>query len=105
MGKLCKNCFTNNLDESKFCSNCGSPLNGDVGTQNIAQTTDQNKITCPMCGSSDIHFVTIQSSQNFDRGDACCGYLLCGPLGLLFGVKDENESRTVRKCMFCNHEF
>ena len=105
MGKLCKNCSANNPDESKFCSNCGSSLNGDIASQDTTQTADQNKITCPNCGSSDIHFVTIQSSQNFDKGDACCGYLLCGPLGLLFGIKDKEESKTVRKCMSCNHEF
>ena len=97
---LCNNCETYNPEESKFCSNCGSPL-----TPEAAQIHVEKKVTCPQCGSDDIHFVTIQSSQNFDKGDACCGYLLCGPLGLLCGVKDETETKTVRKCMSCNHEF
>jgi ribosomal protein L7/L12 len=73
--------------------------------QNSASNNAGKKITCPRCGSDNVHFITVQSSQNFDKGDACCGYLLCGPLGLLCGVKGKNENKTVRKCMNCNQEF
>lgn len=73
--------------------------------QNSTLSDAGSKITCPKCGSDNIHFVTIQASQNFDKGDACCGFLLCGPLGLLCGVKDKTESKTVRKCMNCTNEF
>ena len=76
-----------------------------LSNMNNSPTKERNKITCPQCGSDDIHFVTTQASQNFDKKDACCGYLLCGPLGLLCGVKDKTESKTVRKCMKCNREF
>ena len=62
-------------------------------------------IRCPKCGSTNIHFVTIQASQDFDVESACCGYFLCGPLGLLMGVKDKKERKTIRKCMSCLHEF
>ena len=101
---LCNNCGAYNSEESKFCFNCGSPLTSEA-TQTNVEESRQKKITCPQCGSDNIHFVTVQSSQNFDKTDACCGYLLCGPLGLLFGVKNKTETKTVRKCMSCNHEF
>ena len=79
--------------------------NNTSSNANNTSSNAGNKITCPQCGSDDIHFVTTQASQNFDKGDACCGYLLCGPLGLLCGVKNKTESKTVRKCMKCNNEF
>ena len=108
MSKLCPKCSTYNTDESQFCCHCGASLSGDTTAVDLpsAQSEKQDDtITCPNCGSTNIHFVTIQSTQNFDTGDACCGYLLCGPLGLLCGVKKQTETRTVRKCMSCNFEF
>lgn len=66
---------------------------------------DDDVIRCPRCGSTNIHFVTKDTGSGIDKSDACCGYLLFGPIGLLCGVKDKKESTTVRKCMKCNHEF
>lgn len=102
----CKHCSKKNDKSSKFCSNCGKPLQENPLVL-LDENNNQNRdiIRCPKCGSTNIHFVTTQASQNFDKGDACCGYLLCGPLGLLCGMKDKTESKTVRKCMSCTHEF
>jgi hypothetical protein len=104
---ICSKCSAKNQEGSNFCCNCGAPLHqvNNFAVSNLNTGSDRNKILCPKCGSDNIHFVTIQSSQNFDKSDACCGYLLCGPLGLLCGVKDKTQRKTIRKCMMCNNEF
>ena len=112
----CPECGKEVSDAAKVCIHCGFPLEKnalDAKVATINPQTNQNsepnhaghKIFCPRCGSDNVHFITVQTSQNFDKGDACCGYLLCGPLGLLCGVKGKTESKTVRKCMNCTHEF
>ncbi len=75
--------------------------------ENLPSTPIKNDdiVCCPNCGSSQIEFVTYQASSNFDAGDACCGYFLCGPLGLLCGAKKKTEAKTVRKCKKCGKEF
>lgn len=117
----------------RFCTFCGEALFGNpnfcphCGTKNesyteaeksnssdksvvvsVQQTNNGSEsktpIRCPKCGSTNIHFITSQGGQRIDKGDACCGFLACGPLGLLCGVKDE-DTTTVRKCMNCNNEF
>ncbi len=98
----CKKCGCNNDNNNKFCANCGASLT-DSEHQNNRSPNDT--IRCPVCGSTNIHFITIQGGQRFDRSDACCGYLLCGPLGFLFGVKDKEPPKTYRQCMNCNHTF
>ncbi len=105
---FCKYCGSNLEENTNFCPHCGKSLENTNNTSlvYIEHTEKQeNKLTCPRCGSSNIHFVTIQGGQDFDKSDACCGYLLCGPLGLLCGVKDKQPTKTVRKCMNCNFEF
>ncbi len=66
---------------------------------------EEDVVRCPVCGSQNVELVTYQSSSNFDKKDACCGYLLCGPIGLLCGAKDKTEVRIVRKCKKCGKEF
>ncbi len=93
----CPHCFSEIDENSKFCRHCGSPIGNQTQSFN-------NAVYCPRCGSTNVHFVTTQGGQSLDAKNACCGYLLCGPLGLLCGVKD-NKAKTIRKCMNCNHEF
>ncbi len=93
---FCNKCGTKHLATDSFCRNCGNPLRSDA---------EEDVVRCPQCGSKDISFVTYQASSNFDTGDACCGYLLCGPIGLLFGAKEKTEAKTVRKCKKCGCEF
>lgn len=104
---FCSNCGKEINDNAKFCENCGAKVNneGTYDIVNVEPVSTSKRVLCPRCGSDNIHFITVQASQNFDKSDACCGYLLCGPLGLLCGVKDKTESKTVRKCMNCNNEF
>ena len=106
MAKYCRYCNVPNPDENTHCCKCGEAFLNNAMTKGTekADGSDQTVI-CPECGSKDIHFLTIQTQQHFDAGDACCGYCLCGPLGLLAGVKGESSTRIVRKCMYCNHEF
>jgi len=112
--KYCPSCGSQNDLENNFCVSCGKKLikepvqqeaSQNNQTININTGSQRDLIVCPKCGSTNIHFVTTQASQNFDAKDACCGYALCGTPGLLCGVKDKTESKTVRKCMSCNHEF
>ena len=121
--KYCPVCGAQNDIENNFCTSCGKQLNNIINdktsgnetsvnpqvanqqTININTSGNRDIIVCPKCGSTNIHFVTTQASQNFDAGDACCGYALCGAPGLLCGVKHKTEAETVRKCMSCNHEF
>ena len=110
--KYCPDCGSQNDLENNFCVSCGKKLVKETAQEEFSQNNQTNNtgpkrdlIVCPKCGSTNIHFVTTQASQNFDAGDACCGYALCGAPGLLCGVKKKTESKTVRKCMSCNHEF
>ena len=99
--KICSNCGSFNEAQNNFCTKCGTALKDKK--EDLPKP--KNIVYCPNCGSDNIHFVTVQASQNFDKEDACCGYLCCGAPGLLCGVKDKTEARTIRKCMSCNHEF
>ena len=112
--KYCPACGAQNNIENNFCVSCGKKLIKEPVQQEASQNNQtinvntgskRDLIVCPKCGSTNIHFVTTQASQNFDAKDACCGYALCGTPGLLCGVKHKTESKTVRKCMSCNHEF
>lgn len=116
--KFCTSCGGELSDNPKFCPNCGtknisySETEKENASSNVVvsiqQTNNGNSnktvVRCPNCGSTNIHFITSQGGQRIDKGGACCGFLACGPLGLLCGVKDE-DTKTIRKCMNCNHEF
>ena len=41
---------------------------------------------CPKCGSENVQFATSTSGGGFSFGNACCGYILAGPLGILCGA-------------------
>ena len=105
--------------ESGFCSNCGTKfVTEKLVTQKITNVEQQvnyyvntdekghasdDAVKCPQCGSTNVHFIT-KSGKSFDGKDACCGYLMCGPIGLLFGAKNKPDT-TTRKCMKCGKEF
>lgn len=95
---FCYKCGTKNLSSNKFCQKCGAKLKNE-------DADESDVIRCPNCGSKNVEFVTYQASSNFDAGDACCGYMLCGPIGLLCGAQDKTPAKTVRKCKKCGHEF
>ncbi len=67
-------------------------------------------IRCPRCGSYDIFPVSEVSTKgkDFNAGNACCGLMLCGPLGLLFGSTGKGKqtiTTTYWMCKGCGHKF
>lgn len=65
---------------------------------------------CPRCGSYNLQPITEVSStgKDFNASDACCGYLLCGPLGLLCGASGKGKqikSETFWLCSNCGNKF
>lgn len=69
------------------------------------QVRDNDVARCPVCGSTQIEFVTYQASQNFSKGKAAVGCFLCGIPGLICGADKKTPAHTVRKCKKCGHEF
>lgn len=58
---------------------------------------------CPNCGSENVNLIYNTSKRGFKGSDACCGYILLGPLGLLCGAlgsgkKDTNEFWLCNNC-------
>lgn len=94
--RYCTKCGSKLHNDSKFCSNCGQSTQSD---------NNDDLIHCPKCGSTQISFVRYEDKQNYNLVSGICGLALCGPLGLLCGIKNKDEGKTVRKCQKCGHEF
>lgn len=67
-------------------------------------------VKCPSCGSTDLTTVsdTHTTGKDFNSSNACCGYLLCGPLGLLFGVDKKGKQQHTDNfwvCKNCGNKF
>lgn len=72
--------------------------------------SDNKGIRCPACGSSDLTTISeiSTSGKDFNRSNACCGYLLCGPLGLLLGVDKKGKQQHTNNywvCKNCGNKF
>ena len=123
MPKICPHCGYQNADDNDYCASCGTQFKPGPQTQDqsvvdavpvsqvpphdtsSAPKEDDDVIRCPNCGSKNINFVTSETGTGFDKSNACCGYILLGPLGLLCGINEKKTTKTVRKCMKCGHEF
>lgn len=90
------------------------PLQNEVTTDNNMENSSVVKKTtnlhCPRCGSYDITPVSEVSTKgkDFNAGDACCGYMLCGPLGLLCGATGKGKQITTTTywvCKCCGNKF
>lgn len=59
---------------------------------------------CPNCGGNNCQFVTSSEKHTsyFNFGDACCGYICLGPLGLLCGLCDAGSSTTTKEYWICH---
>ena len=66
---------------------------------------------CPNCGSENCHFVsnTETHEKGFNAGNACCGYILGGPIGLLLcglcGSEKRTKTREYWICNSCGNSF
>jgi hypothetical protein len=67
--------------------------------QNQSSNINEDKITCPKCGSAQIHIDT----KGVSGLKACCGGAMCGPLGLLFGLSGAKKVR--KTCLKCNNSW
>ncbi len=65
---------------------------------------------CPRCKGENCQYVTTSEtySKGFDSGDACCGLLLLGPIGLLCGLCGSESNTKVKEywvCHDCGNKF
>ena len=105
--RKCPSCGNENKDKSFYCYSCGEELQ-DIEVLYTGKKEKQTKdefVRCPNCDSIDVHFVTKQMGSDVSPSNACCGYILFGPIGLLCGFATDKTQKTVRKCLNCNHEF
>lgn len=65
------------------------------------------RIKCPKCGSDKISLVSDTQKKGFSTGNACCGYMLLGPLGFLCGSIGSNKTKTTEYwvCGGCGNHF
>lgn len=73
------------------------------------QMLEESFVHCPRCGSRNC-FMTIDSKTKTSSGfwDACCGYILLGPIGLLCGVCGRDtttKTKSYWKCGNCGEKF
>lgn len=67
--------------------------------ENSQQMFNEDRITCPRCGSAQIHI----DKKGYSGSKGCCGFLACGPLGFLFGQSGANKLR--KTCLKCNNSW
>lgn len=111
----CNFCGSKNEKTAKYCIDCGNRLIDDSHEDkkefqdyeiiSPSQNKKDGDVSCPRCGSINIHFISKQVGSDFDATYGCCGFLLFGPLGILCGLFSDKETVTTRKCMKCGHEF
>lgn len=59
---------------------------------------------CPKCGKQNCHYVATSKTKvtGFSGGNACCGFLLMGPMGLLCGMCGMGSETTNNEYWICN---
>lgn len=67
-------------------------------------------IQCPSCGSSELTTISenYTTGKDFNSSNACCGYLLCGPIGLLLGADKKGKQLQTDNywvCKKCGNKF
>ncbi len=74
------------------------------------QKLDDSLTHCPKCGGTRCRMITESKSSttSFGLGDACCGMILLGPLGILCGLcgmESTAETKTYWVCQDCGNKF
>ena len=105
----CKHCGRELAEGSAFCHHCGHPQNETAGqpaagTPNTPapRPAEEGGIKCPHCGSTRLQFTTTVKTQGVSVGDACCGYICLGPLGLLCGLCGAGSTETKEGWVCCD---
>lgn len=105
----CKHCGQELAEGSAFCHHCGHPQNETAGqpaagTPNtpVLRPAEEGGIKCPHCGSTRLQFTTTVKTQGVSVGDACCGYICLGPLGLLCGLCGAGSTETKEGWVCCD---
>lgn len=88
----CPECQHRVSDKATSCPECGHPIKE-------MPVEEKNKISCPSCKSTNVHV----DKRGYDAGEGCCGYLMCGPLGFLYGQKEANK--IIQTCLSCGHKW
>lgn len=74
------------------------------------QKLDASLVHCPKCGGTHCRMTTQTKTDvtPFGIGDACCGFILLGPIGILCGLcgtGSSTETKTVWICDDCGKKF
>lgn len=125
---FCHKCGSKLANDATFCHKCGTKVEyvntgpqvpGPTGTYEFtsgtrSQSDTSSTLRCPNCNSSDLvpitETTTNVSGRMFGFEDACCGWILLGPLGLLCGlcgsgVESHTETETYWVCKSCGNKF
>lgn len=105
----CKYCVKELAEGSAFCPHCGHPQKetaGQAATETsrapAPQPAAEGALKCPHCGSTRLQFTTTVKTQGVSVGDACCGYVCLGPLGLLCGLCGAGATETKEGWVCCD---
>ncbi len=98
-----------------FSNSTTEPLpsdSADAPHVTTSPTLDKGEsgVRCPRCGSFNLVPISEASTKgkNFKVCDACCGWLLCGPIGLLCGATGKGKQLTTTTywlCHGCGNKF
>lgn len=116
----CIYCGQELAEGSIYCNYCGKPQTESgqpagpapqaVPKREAAPapaSPERNVLKCPKCGSTRLQFVTKVKTKGVSVSDACCGYIILGPLGLLCGLCGAGSSDTEEGwvCQNCGVRF
>lgn len=112
----CRHCGAQIADDHVFCAACGARQNDEQveRTQNSANTTYNEGMVCPCCGSDRVQItteaITTTAGKDFSASKGCLGYLLLGPLGVLCGACGPGKQATTTNssvwiCTVCGERF
>ena len=98
------------LDSNDDLQKNSEIVNSKSNVECKVQAQKSTVLCCPKCGSNDLVSITETSTKgkDFNASDACCGWLLCGPIGVLFGAMGkgkQTKSTTYWLCKGCGNKF